>query len=165
MPAKWLSMNLAVKRGLLGLLGFGLMNCNSSLFAAEPYILPVPGIMIYPGDVIKDNSLVDRDFSMDIPSRNLAAIETRAGLVGKVARRTLFPGSPVPASAIGDPNVVANGAKVQILFHEGVLTISAYGTALQAGNVGDVIAVRNVSSGLTISATVQADGSVRAGGG
>jgi flagella basal body P-ring formation protein FlgA len=158
-------MNLAVRRGLLGLLGLGLMNCESSLLAAEPYILPVPGIIIYPGELIKDNRLVDRDFSADFPTSKLAAIDSRAALVGKVARRTLFPGSPIPWSAVGDPNAVANGAKVRIVFEDGLLAIMAYGTALQAGSVGDVISVRNLSSGLTISGAVQADGSVRAGGG
>jgi flagella basal body P-ring formation protein FlgA len=140
------------------------MNCESSLLAAEPYILPVPGIIIYPGELIKDNRLVDRDFSADFPTSKLAAIDS-AALVGKVARRTLFPGSPIPWSAVGDPNAVANGAKVRIVFEDGLLAIMAYGTALQAGSVGDVISVRNLSSGLTISGAVQADGSVRAGGG
>ncbi len=69
-------MNLAARQGLLGLLGLGLMNCESPLLAAEPNILPVPAVIIYPGDVIKDNSLIDRDFSADFPTSKLAAIDT-----------------------------------------------------------------------------------------
>jgi flagella basal body P-ring formation protein FlgA len=163
MRGKWPSMKLAMKWGLIGLLG--LMNCESSLLAAEPYILPVPAIILYPGDVIKDNSVVDRDFSADFPTRNLAAIDSRAALVGKVARHTLFPGSPISPGAVGEPNAVANGAKVRIMFRDGLLAITAYGTALQAGSAGEVISVRNLGSGLTISGIVEADGSVRAGGG
>ena len=158
-------MILAVRQGLLGLFGFGLMNCESSLVAAEPNLLPVPTVIIYPGDVIKDNSLVDRDFSADFPTSKLAAIDNRAALVGKVARRTLMPGFPIPASAVGDPKAVANGAKVRLLYEDGALAITAYGTALQAGSVGEIISVRNLGSGLTVSGTVQADGSVRVGGG
>ena len=136
-----LFMNLAVRRGLLGLLGFGLMNWESSLVAAELNMLPVPTVIIYPGDVIKDNSLVDRDFSADFPTSKLAAIDSRAALVGKVARRTLMPGFPIPASAVGDPKAVANGAKVRLLYEDGALAITAYGTALQAGSVGEIISV------------------------
>ncbi len=158
-------MNLAVRRGLLGLLGFGLMNWESSLVAAELNMLPVPTVIIYPGDVIKDNSLVDRDFSADFPTSKLAAIDSRAALVGKVARRTLMPGFPIPASAVGDPKAVANGAKVRLLYEDGALAITAYGTALQAGSVGEIMSVRNLGSGLTVSGSVQADGSVRVGGG
>jgi flagella basal body P-ring formation protein FlgA len=160
-----LFMNFAVRQGLLGLLGFGLMNCESSLVAAEFNMLPVPTVIIYPGDVIKDNSLVDRDFSADFPTSKLAAIDSRAALVGKVARRTLMPGFPIPASAVGDPKAVANGAKVRLLYEDGALAITAYGTALQAGSVGEIISVRNLGSGLTVSGSVQADGSVRVGGG
>ncbi|MGA9487298.1 MAG: flagellar basal body P-ring formation chaperone FlgA [Methylocella sp.] len=160
-----LFMYLAVRRGLLGLLWFGLMNWESSLVAAELNMLPVPTVIIYPGDVIKDNSLVDRDFSADFPTSKLAAIDSRAALVGKVARRTLMPGFPIPASAVGDPKAVANGAKVRLLYEDGALAITAYGTALQAGSVGEIISVRNLGSGLTVSGSVQADGSVRVGGG
>ncbi len=158
-------MNLAVRQGLLGLFGFGLMNCESSLVAAKPNLLPVPTVIIYPGDVIKENSLVDRDFSADFPTSKLAAIDSRAALVGKVARRTLMPGFPIPASAVSDPKAVANGAKVRLLYEDGALAITAYGTALQAGSVGEIISVRNLGSGLTVSGSVQADGSVRVGGG
>ena len=158
-------MSLAVRQGLFGLLGLLLIICESSLLAAEPYILPVPGLVIYPGDVIKDNSLIDRDFSADFPTSKLTAIDSRAALVGKVARRTLFPGSPIPPSAVSDPKAVANGAKVRLQFEDGALAITAYGTALQAGSVGEIISVRNLGSGLTVSGTVQADGSVHVGGG
>ncbi len=165
MRGKWHSINLAARRGLLGIAGLGGMSCASPLLAAELNILPVPSIVIYPGEVIKDNCLVDQDFSAGFAASKLAAIGTRAAIVGKVARRTLLPGSPVPLNAVADPRAVSNGGKVRILFQDGVLAITAYGTALQAGSAGDIISVRNLGSGLTIWGTVQADGSVRAGGG
>jgi flagella basal body P-ring formation protein FlgA len=43
------------------------------------------------------------------------------------------------------------------------LTIMTFALALEAGAVGDVIKVRNTDSGLTISGTVQPDGSVSVG--
>jgi len=51
------------------------------------------------------------------------------------------------------------------VFAEGGLMISTYGSALQAGAVGDVIPVRNLESGLTVSGTIEDDGSVRVGNG
>jgi len=163
MRGHWLSG--VARQGLPGLFWLWLMSCGSPLLAAEPFILPVPAVTLYPGDVIKDNALVDRDFSADFPSRNLAAIDSRAAIVGKVARHTLLPGLPISPSAISDPRAVANGAKVRLLYKDGGLAITAYGTALQAGSVGEMISVRNLGSGLTVSGTVQADGSVRVGGG
>jgi flagella basal body P-ring formation protein FlgA len=140
------------------------LNCQC-VVAAAGTLLPVPGTTIYPGDVITEHALVDRDFSDDSVMGKMAGVRTRADLVGKVARRTLLPGQPIPSNAVGEPTVVANGKKVRILFEEGPLHISTLGTALQSGSAGDIISVRNIASGLTVSGTVQADGTVQVGGG
>jgi flagellar basal body P-ring formation protein FlgA len=139
-------------------------NCLSGIALAGT-LLPVPGITLYPGDIITEQALVDRDFPEDSVPSKTAVARTRAGLVGKVARRTLLPGQPILPNAVGEPTVVANGAKVQIQFEEETLRILALGTALQSGSAGEVISVRNIASGLTVSGTVQADGTVHVGGG
>lgn len=132
--------------------------------AGEGYLLPVPNITIYPGDTIKDAWLVDRDFSSNTAARRGAVIEQRAEIVGKLARRTLLPGAPIPMNAVTEPRAVANGGKIRVVFAQDGLEISTYATALQPGSVGEVISVRNLDSGLTISGIVQSDGSVRVGG-
>jgi flagella basal body P-ring formation protein FlgA len=129
------------------------------LLAAD-LTLPVPTIVIYPGDVIRDTILVDRQFSLE-PLASGGVIEDRSVLIGKVARRTLLPGKPIAANAVTEPKVVTNGAQVKVVFQEGGLTITTYASALQAGGVGDIIRVRNPESGLVVSGTVQPDGSVR----
>ena len=43
------------------------------------------------------------------PSRAATVYEAREALVGKVARRTLLPGQPIPISAIRDPYLVIAG--------------------------------------------------------
>ena len=156
--------NFAALSGVAGSLGVCFVAWPGLVFAAEANILPVPITIIYPGEVIKDGSLIDHDFSTDSPSSKFPAVENRAAIVGKVARRTLLPGSPIPLNAIGDPKAIANGAKVRIFFEGGGLAITAYGTALQAGSVGEIILVRNLGSGITVSGAVQADGSIRVGG-
>ncbi|WP_244628914.1 flagellar basal body P-ring formation chaperone FlgA [Methylocella tundrae] len=133
-------------------------------FASESNVLPVPAITIYPGDAIKDNWLVDRDFGLTSAVR-ANVIVSRDLLVGKIARRTLLPGAPVPSNAVSAPKIVANGAKVRIVFAEGGLTIATYGAALQDGSVGDIISLRNLETGLTVSGIVQADGTILLSGG
>ncbi|MFI5013175.1 MAG: flagellar basal body P-ring formation chaperone FlgA [Hyphomicrobiales bacterium] len=128
--------------------------------SAADLTLPVPTIVIYPGDVIRDSLLVDREFSLD-PLVSGGVIDNRAALIGKLARRTLLPGKPIPTIGVTEPRVVANGAQVKVVFEEGGLTITTYATALQAGSVGDIVKVRNPESGLIVSGTVQGDGSVR----
>jgi flagella basal body P-ring formation protein FlgA len=134
------------------------------VLAAPSTVFPVPAITIYPGDMIRESYLVDRDFAGNPMAPRGGVIESRDELVGKLARRTLLPGVPIPVNAVTEPNTIANGTKVRVVFHQNGLTIETYAIALQAGKVGEAISVRNPDSGMTISGVVQADGSVRVGG-
>ncbi len=124
---------------------------------------PVPAITIYPGDVIRESMLTDADFPDAVASSAYAF--NRSMLVGKVARRTLLPGQAIPTNAFGEPKLVTTGAMVRLVFEEDGLTIVTYASALQGGGAGDVISVRNLESGLTISGTIRADGSIHVGSG
>lgn len=125
--------------------------------------LPVPAVTIYPGDVIRDNMLIERDFAETATSS--AMVDSRNALIGKVARRTLLPGKAIPVGAVEDARVVSNGSQVKVVFEEQGLTITTYAAALQNGRVGDLVKVRNLDSGLTVSGTVLSDGSIRVSGG
>ncbi len=163
MHKKRLPATRAMYAAAIRVLALFAVNCQTAVMAAGT-LLPVPGVTIYPGDVITEQALVDRDFSDDSVMSKMASVRARDELVGKVARRTLLAGQPILPNAVGEPTVVANGAKVRLLFEEETLRIFALGTALQSGSAGDIISVRNSTSGLTVSGTVQADGTVHVGG-
>ncbi len=133
--------------------------------AEDGRLLPVPNVTIYPGDTIREGWLVDRDFSSNPQAARTGFVDTHDALVGKIARRTLLPGVPIPMTAVAEPRLIANGARVRIVFVEGGMTITTYGSALQAGGAGDMVSIRNLDSGLTVSGIVQPDGSVRVSGG
>ncbi|WP_400766743.1 flagellar basal body P-ring formation chaperone FlgA [Methylosinus sporium] len=134
--------------------------CGPSPLGAEERMLPVPLGVIYPGDVIRDSMLGERAFGLGAGADGSVA-ETKSALIGKVARRTLLPDRPVPTIAVDAPKVVTINASVKIVFDEGGMVIVAYGSALQAGSIGDLIRVRNQDSGLVVTGRVQADGSIR----
>lgn len=127
--------------------------------AAEERMLPTPSQVIYPGDIIREGMLTDVSI-FDLPNVEGPLVETRAELLGKVATRTLLPGRAITTLGIGNPRAVANGAQVKLVYHDGGLNIVTSALALEAGGVGDTIKVRNSDSGLTISGTIQPDGSV-----
>ena len=135
----------------------------SAALAGGGRTLPVPQVTIYPGDPLDPELLVDRTFPVGLIG-NMAVIEDRARLAGKVAKRTLLPGYPIPANSVEEPDIVTAGIPVQIVYRNAGLTITALASPLQAGGVGDVISVRNLESGLTLHGVVQADGTVRVGG-
>lgn len=134
--------------------------CGHAPVGAQERMLPVPLAVIYPGDVIRDSMLGERAFGFGAGADGSVA-ETKGALIGKVARRTLLPDRPIPTIAVDAPKVVTINASVKIVFDEGGMVIIAYGSALQAGSVGDVIRVRNQDSGLVVNGRVQPDGSIR----
>ena len=136
-----------------------------AILAAGPAIaaeLPVPVATIYPGQLIEPDLIVQKKFPDSFTSR-FAVVEEPANLIGKVAKRTLLPGQPILALTIAEQDLVTRGKPVQIVFQHGALTIVAQGTTLQSGGAGDLVRVRNVDSGIIVTGTVQADGTVRVG--
>ena len=129
----------------------------------EELAVPTPKSVIYPGDIIQDDMLLDTA-AEDAPSGS-GETAARSAIVGKMARRTLLPGQPIVLSDVGNPRLVVNGGSVTLYFTEGGLTISTSGAAQQDGTEGELIRVRNTDSGVIVSGVVQADGSVRVGGG
>lgn len=127
---------------------------------AEELELPVPRATIYPGEVIGGDQLVDRAFIARTVAR-ASVFDGRDGLLGKVARRTLLPGQPIPVNAIRDPYVVTQGKNAVVVFELGGLVITSNATALQNGGIGEVVSLRNNDSGTVIKGTVAADGTVR----
>jgi flagellar basal body P-ring formation protein FlgA len=130
--------------------------------ASEERILPVPSVTIYPGDTISEAMLKDRSFPENYRYRT-AVVESPRVLTGKMARRTLLPGEPIPMNAVDDPKLVTRGTQAQIMFEEGGLSIMGVGIPLQSGTMGETIQVKNVDSGRIITGRVQADGRIRIG--
>lgn len=130
---------------------------------AQETILPVPSVTLYPNDEIGDEHITDRAFIASTVVRG-SVQEDRAQIVGKVAKRTLLKGQPVPVNALREPYLIFSNKPATVVFEDGGLTITSTATALQNGSVGDVVALRNVESGLTIRGLVAKDGTVRVGG-
>jgi flagellar basal body P-ring formation protein FlgA len=135
----------------------------ATLALAQETPIPTAKAVIYPGDLILDEMLVDvpnaaRDGSGPF-------VDSRSLVVGRVARLTLLPGHAIPYAGISNRKLVSNGAEVKLVFLEGGLLITTAGSALQDGSIGDIVRVRNDDSGVTVSGAVQPDGSVRVSGG
>ena len=125
--------------------------------------LPVPRVTLYPGDLIGDEQLVGRAFIAHTVAR-ASVVGSREALVGKVARRTLLPGQPVPVGGVRDPYVVNQGKPAVVVFEADGLSISTSALALQNGGIGDLVSLRNLDSGNVIKGTVAPDGTVRVAG-
>ena len=130
---------------------------------AEERILPVPSVTIYPGDTINESMLKDRTFPENYRYRT-AVVESPRVLAGKMARRTLLPGEPIPMNAVDDPKLVTRGIPGADHLRGGrPVHHGNVGIPLQSGTLGETIQVKNVDSGRIITGRVQADGRIRIG--
>jgi flagella basal body P-ring formation protein FlgA len=141
--------------------------CAIALFAAGAALaanvdLPVPRTTIYPGDTITEDQITQRAFLAHTVTRS-TVFDDRQALVGRVAKRTLLQGQPVPVNAVRDAYLVNTGKASLVVYTMGGLTISTQAIALQNGVAGDVVTLRNPDSGVTIQGTVGPDGIVRLG--
>ncbi|MGN6550217.1 MAG: flagellar basal body P-ring formation chaperone FlgA [Pararhizobium sp.] len=137
--------------GALGLLAAGAAQ------AQEP-VAVVPTVIIYPGQPLNPSDL--QEVEVTNPNIRSDYVHAIADLRGMVATRTLLPGRVVPKGAVRKPYAVEQGQKVRLVYSDGGLTITAPGMPLENAAVGDLIKVRNIDSGVTISGTVMKDGTV-----
>jgi flagella basal body P-ring formation protein FlgA len=93
---------------------------------------------------------------MQIMQRDLeSAYVTDANeLIGKMAGRVLIPNRPIRHDDIHRNYMVHRQKRVTIVFKKRNLLIKAPGVALENGAVGDVVRVKNPSTGKVISAEV-----------
>lgn len=81
-----------------------------------------------------------------------------AQAIGRRPLRSLRAGQPVRNRQLEATMLVRKGDKVRLTLADGEMTISMAGTALQDGQKGEIISVRNEKSGKVISASVSAPG-------
>lgn len=122
--------------------------------------VPVPAVTLYPGDSLASAAFGSRMVPQELVDRG-GIIAREEALAGKVARRTLPAGQPVPTNAITDATVVTKGVATRVHLKAGGLAISGYALALESGPVGAFIRLKNMDSGQIIVGQVEADGSVR----
>ena len=85
-------------------------------------------------------------------------------MIGKVARRTLVAGKPIPNNGFVEPSLLTRGVTTEARFQSGGLTISALVMPLQNGALGAMVQARNIDSGQVITGVVQSDGTLLVGG-
>lgn len=119
----------------------------------------VPTQTIYPGETLSAAQLEE----VAVTNPNIAGGYARSisEVEGMVSKRTLLPGRTIPVSGLRPPYAINRGANIRLTFTIGSMTISASGTPLTDAAVGDVIKVRNLVSGVIVTGTVLADGTVQ----
>jgi flagella basal body P-ring formation protein FlgA len=135
-----------------------LLSLSSWAAAGELGMAVVPKTIIYPGQEIDPGQLE----AVDVTNPNLIEGYARSvsEVQGMITTRTLLPGRTIMVSALRQPYTVKRGDKVVLVYDNGTLRITASGTPLADAITGDLIRARNTDTGVIISGTVMADGSI-----
>lgn len=153
-----------LSRRLLGirmcLLALSALSClySGAAYAQAPMAL-VPTRIIYPGEVLSREQFQ----SVEVTNPNIAGgYASDVGQVeGLVTKQTLLPGRTIPIAALKEPAAVTRGGSVRLIFTLGSMMVSASGSPLTDGTIGEVIRVRNIDSGVIVSGTVMSDGTIQ----
>jgi flagella basal body P-ring formation protein FlgA len=119
----------------------------------------IPTEAIYPGDIISSGQLEE----VPVTNPNLTGDYAKSiqDVVGRVSKRTLLAGRTISISALRQPFAVTRGSNARLVMSMGDMTITAAGTPLDDGSVGDMIRARNMDSGIIVNGTVLENGTIR----
>jgi flagella basal body P-ring formation protein FlgA len=119
----------------------------------------IPTEAIYPGDIISGAQLEE----VEVTNPNLTGDYAKSiqEVVGRVSKRTLLAGRTIAISALRQPFAVTRGSNARLVMSMGDMTITAAGTPLDDGSVGDNIRARNLDSGIIVNGTVLENGTIR----
>ena len=112
------------------------------------------------GEILEHSDLRSERIAV---SRSAAEpLDDPAAIVGTRLRRDLAPGTILAATDLQRPAAVAGGSSVELLFTQGLITVTTTGQALAEADIGGTVAVRR-GDGRTIHGTVIAPGRVQVG--
>lgn len=112
------------------------------------------------GGIVSPGDIVWQEMEMKRTPKGLAVQPER--LVGKMANRVVQAGTPLRTEWFSAPIAVNRGSRVEVMLKSGALSISTQGMAMQPGQMGESIVVRNLKTNRNFMAMVKGPGLVQA---
>jgi flagella basal body P-ring formation protein FlgA len=152
-------MALNGRKFLLPLVAMALAICVGSAVAEAgnvQHMVFVPRHVIYPGDEITSDALVQRRVLRPEGSAPVFG-ENPADIIGKISRRTLLRGQLIPNSALREKNLVIQGHRYRLVYKSDYVSITGTGIPMQSASAGEMVGVRNPDTGIIVKAIVMPD--------
>ncbi|EAU45406.1 MULTISPECIES: flagellar basal body P-ring formation chaperone FlgA [Salipiger] len=120
--------------------------------------LPVPTRRLMPGEIVSaaDIKIVD----LPIARVGVFTLTDAEMLEGMQVRRMLAQGRPVMRQSVMEPLVIGRGDKVNILYDDGRLVVTAPGRALTDAHRGQDVRIVNLVSNNALTAVAREEGLV-----
>lgn len=130
--------------------------------ADEWRMMPVAARPMAKGAIVTGNDI--QLARMNATALGKDSIENLADVIGRSLTKDVGQGEMFKASSVVIPPVITAGSRVTVLFRQNRLEITAGGTALENGGLGQDIRVRNDSSKKVVIGRVVEPGLVTVGG-
>ncbi len=124
----------------------------------EAILLPVLSRKIQKGETIKEGDIEIVEHPKRFEDRNI--VLKKEDLIGKVIKNNVSAKNPVPIRSIDKPLMVKKSSSVSMVYRAPSIEILAKGTAMQDGALGDMVSIKNVSSGAIVHGKVVSDNQV-----
>ena len=114
--------------------------------------LPVAARALKKGAVISEDDLKMAKLNMSMLSKDVAS--DRDNLIGLELDRSIGAGEVFHLNRLAEPPVISKGSNVILMYKTRLLTATAEGVAIENGQSGDVIKVKNSASKKIVRGTV-----------
>lgn len=127
------------------------------------YIMaPVAARYIKFGDIIQDSDITSKKMRLDTFKKGFATESSE--VISMQAKKYIAVGRMFNLNDISNPPVLKNNDPVNIIYSSGTISLKTVGIALGAGAVGDMIKVKNTSSGAILLGQIINKNTVQVGG-
>lgn len=116
--------------------------------------------VIVPVRTIRAMEIISAEDIIVKPAVIGGAFSNPSEVVGNEARNILYAGRPIRPGDIGPPAIVNRNDIVTLVFLRGPLRIATEGRALGRGAAGETVRVINMSSRMTVTGKILANGSI-----
>lgn len=123
---------------------------------------PVAARYIKFGDVIQQSDVTTVKVNVNSLSGEYAS--EVAEVVGMQAKQYIAAGKMFKTNEVVSPNVIKNNDPVNIVYSSGIINLKTMGTAMGNGAVGDMLKVKNSSSGAVLLGQIINKNTVKVGG-
>ncbi len=123
---------------------------------------PVAARYIKFGDVIQQSDVTTIKIRIDSLSSDYASEINE--VVGMQAKKYIAAGKMFKTNEVASPNVIKNNDPVNIVYSSGVINLKTVGIAMGNGAVGDMVKVKNSSSGVVLLGQIINKNTVKIGG-
>lgn len=130
-------------------------------FLLITFAVPVSAEIVVATEIIRANTIIEPGV-VGLKKGDVPGVYTDLeAVIGKEARKAIYPGRPVRKGDVGEPALVERNQIVTLVYSANGLSIEAEGRSLARGGEGERLRVMNLNSRSTISGTVLPNGDIQ----